>query len=88
MPEGVLTDDGFVRLNGDSEYRANHTTGITDFRRVNVGGNFVVIGASFDRHDYFFKSSVTCALTESVDAAFNLRFIASPCRYSIGNPAR
>src|SRR5579872_2772591 len=72
MGKSVASDDGFVRLNGDSGDFAQHLACGEELFGNDSGFKRILIVTDFYCHDDFFKSGVSGTLSDSVDGAFHL----------------
>ncbi len=70
--EGVLTHNGFVRLNLHSCDFTHQTTGFHDLFRHNCRIRIKKVFTGAQSHDHFFKCRIACTLSNPVDRTLNL----------------
>ena len=72
MSEGVLADDGFVRLHYYAREPGHHFTGIVYLLGNNIGATIPEIFPYLERHNDFFQRSIAGPLADAVNGALHL----------------
>ena len=72
MREGIGTDHGFVRLDGEAGHGRHKLRRRNKLTGVDINAELKEVITGFNRHDNFFESAVTGSFAKTVDRALNL----------------
>ena len=72
MCKGVCSHHGLVGLDHKAGCLTNHATGSKNVLCFNADFKIEVILAGFQRHDHFFKRTVSGTFTQTIDSALHL----------------